>query len=141
MLSVKHNNLPPLHFFKADSTFRFKCGIAYSIMNCKKLDKLKRELLQMRLSPQKAENIASLAKRLGRRKAKRGKEPVYESIEFNDLFPVSIPHHGGKDIPIGTRNSILNQLEDDIHAWEFKLELEGDSDAEEESESENGDAS
>lgn len=65
--------------------------------------------------------LESLAKRLGRQRINRGKEPVWESAEFPDLFPLSIPHHGGRDLAIGTQRSILNQLEDDMAAWEDKL--------------------
>ena len=45
---------------------------------------------------------------------------MWMSSEF-DLPPLSIPHHGGKDFATATRNSILNQLEDDILAWEERL--------------------
>jgi hypothetical protein len=93
-------------------------------MNRKKLDQLKRELEQMRRSPQNARALQGLAKRLGRKPVKRGKEPMWESREFADLYALSIPDHGGKDLAIGTKNSILNQLEDDIFAWEERLEGE-----------------
>jgi hypothetical protein len=93
-------------------------------MSRKKLDQLKRELEQMRRSPQNARALQGLAKRLGRKPVKRGKEPMWESPEFADLYALSIPDHGGRDLAIGTKNSILNQLEDDILAWEERLEGE-----------------
>ncbi len=37
------------------------------------------------------------------------------------MYPVSIPHHGNKDIPRGTVNNILNAFEEEIAAWEVKL--------------------
>jgi len=49
---------------------------------------------------------------------------MWVSSEFPTLFPLSIPHHGGRDLAIGTQRSILDQLEDDVLAWEGKLENE-----------------
>ncbi len=71
----------------------------------------------MRRSPQKASALESMAKRLGRKRVKRGKEPTWEHTELSG-FPLSIPHHGNRDLPPGTRNSILNVFEDDVAAWE-----------------------
>ncbi len=79
----------------------------------------------MRRSPQGARALEKLAAQLGRKRVKRGKEPIWESADFN-LFPLAIPHHGGKDLPPGTKNSVLNQLEDDILAWEEELSEEDD---------------
>lgn len=54
---------------------------------------------------------------------------MWESQVFQDLFVLSIPHHGGRDLPIGTKMSILDQLEDDIQRWTEKLdEVEGQDD-------------
>ena len=53
---------------------------------------------------------------------------MWLSEEFPDLYVLSIPDHGGKDLSIGTRNSILNQLEDDILAWEEALPVEDNED-------------
>lgn len=92
-----------------------------------KLNKLKRELLQLRRSPQKAAAIERFAKRVGRKKVKRGKEPVWESQEFSSLFPLAIPHHGGKDLAVGTKNNILDQLEEDVLAYEARLDKEEES--------------
>jgi hypothetical protein len=93
-------------------------------MNRKRLTKLRAQLEQMRLSPQRAASLEGLAGKLGRKPVKRGKEPTWESEEFSDLRPLSIPHHGGRDLALGTRNSILNQLEDDVNAWDMKLDEE-----------------
>jgi hypothetical protein len=46
---------------------------------------------------------------------------MWESVEFAELYPLSIPDHGGRDLAIGTKNSILDQLEDDILAWEERI--------------------
>ena len=94
-------------------------------MYAKKLGKIKSRLAAMRISPQGARALERLARQLGRQPVKRGKEPMWESAKFS-LFPLSIPHHGGRDLPVGTRNSILNQLEDDILAWEEELSEEDD---------------
>lgn len=93
-------------------------------MNRKKLKKLSRELARLRRAPQRAQALESLAQALGRKLDNRGKEPVWVSTEFNDLRPVSIPHHGSSDVSIGTKNSILDQLEDDILAWDMILKEE-----------------
>ena len=94
-------------------------------MTRNKLHKLRRELLRLRRSPQKAADLERFAKSVGRKKVRRGKEPTWESTEFN-LFPVAIPHHGGKDLTVGTKNNVLDQLEDDLLAWEERLDSEQD---------------
>ena len=97
-------------------------------MDGKKLYKLSRQLERMRLAPQKAATLEKLAKQLGRKKVKRGKEPVW--VSDLDVDPLSIPHHGGRDLAPGTKNSILAQLEEDIVALEKKLGLDGHTDVE-----------
>lgn len=101
-------------------------------MDQRKLDKLKREIRELRRKTVKAKDLQSVASRLGRKVVNRGKHPMWESEEF-DFFPISIPDHGGgKDIPDGTKKSILNQLEDDLMAWEERLSDEDDDKNEEE---------
>jgi hypothetical protein len=95
-------------------------------MTPRKLAKLKQELASLRRSQAKAADLESLARRLGRKQVKRGKEPTWESSEFNELFPLAIPHQGGKDLPIGTRRNILDQLEQDVFAWEKRLDQDED---------------
>jgi hypothetical protein len=100
-------------------------------MKLKRLNKLKRQLLQLRRSSARAADVEALAIELGRRKrkGKRSKEPTWVSTEFDNLSPLAIPHHGGRDLTIGTKNSILNQLELDIAEWEQRLDVEdGDHD-------------
>lgn len=47
---------------------------------------------------------------------------------FPNLRPMSIPHHGGKDLSPRTKSSILNQLEEeDVAAWEDKIGKNGSS--------------
>jgi predicted RNA binding protein YcfA (HicA-like mRNA interferase family) len=89
-------------------------------MTSRKLAKLKRQLAQLRNRSVKAKEVERLAKRLGRKKVKRGKEPMWESA-LPGLFAVAIPHHGGRDLAPGTLRSILNQLEEDVFAWERQL--------------------
>lgn len=98
-------------------------------MKKKTLEKLRGELARMRRSPQRAADLESLAKRLGRKKVNRGKEPMWESEEFK-LYPLAIPHHGGRDLATGTKNSVLSSLEDDLLAWEERLNEEGGDDDE-----------
>ncbi len=49
---------------------------------------------------------------------------MWESEEFPRLFALAIPHHGKRDIPIGTANNILDQLELDLIAWEERVNRE-----------------
>jgi hypothetical protein len=97
-------------------------------MDRKKLRKLQRTAESHRQSQPKPAELVKLAKALGRKKVNRGNEPTYESEEFNDLRPLSIPMHKGKDMAIGTKNSILNQLDDDLMAWEDELTRQERSD-------------
>ncbi len=57
---------------------------------------------------------------------KRGKEPTWQSLDFPDLRPLTIPDHGSADLSQGVKFSILNQLDDDVNAWDEKLSQEED---------------
>lgn len=96
-------------------------------MNGKALDKIAKELERFRRSRQKPAALKRLAKRLGRKLRKGGKHPMWRSEEFGHLYDLSIPQHPG-DVPIGTQNSILDQLEEDVLAWEEKLKRNGSAD-------------
>jgi hypothetical protein len=95
----------------------------YDIMDQKKLDRITLRIMQARRSPQKARDLERIANQLGRTKVNRGKEPTWES-DLPGRPPLSIPHHGGRDIAIGTRNSILDFLEDDVMALQEILDQE-----------------
>lgn len=91
-------------------------------MNRKKLIKIKQEVNGFRnRGGVKSSEIESLAKRLGRTKSDRGKEPTWINSQFPHLRPLSIPHHGSKDLNKYTAGSILDQLEEDIEQWEEVL--------------------
>lgn len=77
---------------------------------------------RLRKTPQNARSIQKLAKALGRVIVKRGSEPNWINPKFPTLRPVSIPDHGGKDLATGTKNSILDQLEDDLNEWNMAVE-------------------
>jgi hypothetical protein len=62
---------------------------------------------------------------------------AFRRCEFDELFPLSIPRHGGRDLSVGTQRSILDQLEDDVLAWEVRLWADED-DEEAENECGNG---
>ena len=96
-------------------------------MDKKKLIKIQPELDRMRQASVKASEIQGLAKKLGRRLTKRGKEPMWENERFEDLPVLAIPDHGGKDLSPGVKHSVLNQLEDDIQAWDELLSKNGSS--------------
>lgn len=46
------------------------------------------------------------------------------SDEFPHLRPLAIPSHKGRDLATGTKNAILNQLEDDLIAWNKRISEE-----------------
>jgi len=68
----------------------------------------------------KSSELEALARRLGRRRAKRGKEPTWISDELPDRRPVSIPNHPG-DLNRFTARGILDQLEADLDRYEELL--------------------
>jgi predicted RNA binding protein YcfA (HicA-like mRNA interferase family) len=92
-------------------------------MNRKKLNKVKRLLDQARLGQRKAKDLEQLAKMVGRKKDNRGKHPTWVHDDL-PVYPLSIPHHSGRDLPLGTKNSILDILDEDVVAWDQKLERE-----------------
>lgn len=96
-------------------------SVADDTMDRRKLDRVRREAESLRGSQAKARELQRLAVRLGRKKVDRGKHPMYESGAFPHLRPLSIPNHKGRDMPSGTQNNILNQLEDDLDAWDETL--------------------
>jgi hypothetical protein len=98
-------------------------------MTLKKLRKLLKRIAQLRGSSVKPRKLESLAKALGRTRAKRGSEPTWVSTPFPDLRPLSIPHHS-KEVNRFTAESILDQLEGDADAWQQQLESGGNSNAE-----------
>lgn len=94
-------------------------------MTPSKLSKLRGELAAARRYPRTAREMESLAQRLGRKLANRGKEPCWISEVFPELRPVSSWGHRG-DLRIGTQRNIVDQLEDDLLAWEEYLEGQED---------------
>lgn len=90
-------------------------------MNRRRLESLRRKAEAYRHSQPKAKELNALAKGLGRKQSNRGKEPTFVSGEFPGLRPLSIPNHKGRDLPSGTKNSILVQLEEDFVAWDDRL--------------------
>ena len=60
---------------------------------------------------------------------------MWESAEF-DLYALAIPHHGSRDLAPGTQNSILDQLENDLAAWDEKV---GDEESDEDERDDEGD--
>lgn len=97
-------------------------------MTPKRLHKIQADLRALRRSQATANQVERIASRLGRRRVNRGKEPVWESQSFERLFPLAIPHHGGRDLAPGTLRSIISQLEEDVAAWEEWLSEQDDSD-------------
>ena len=102
-------------------------SIADDTMDRKKLGTICRDIERMRRSQPKAVQLQRLARRFERREASRGKHPIYVSDAFPNLRPLSIPNHKGRDLPEGTKRSILDQLEaEDVEAWSNLLDdLEG----------------
>lgn len=91
-------------------------------MDLRKLSKIRQKLTSFRArGGLKSIELESLAKRLGRVRSDRGKEPNWVSLQFPSLRPVSIPHHGSGDLNKNTAGAILDQLEEDIEQWEELL--------------------
>ena len=92
-------------------------------MKRQKLDKLRKQVEELR---QKggigSSELESLAEALGRVRSKRGKHLTWINKAIPDLPPLSIPHHGSKDLNKYTANSILDQLEFDIDKFEKLIE-------------------
>ena len=82
------------------------------------IDKLRNELksLQNR-GGIKPRELEKLAEALGRKMAKRGKEPTWVNSKFRHLRPISIPRHSG-DLNKYTARGILRQLEEDLELLE-----------------------
>ena len=102
-------------------------------MNQKKLSKLRREVKAFRQKGGvKSRELESLARAFSRELHSRGSEPNWVSTVFHDLRPISIPHHGGKDLNKFTARAILDQLENDIERFERQItdayESDGDGD-------------
>lgn len=98
-------------------------------MDKKKLKKLKKELGEMRKSPQgrKADELITIATQLGRKRENRGKEPTYVREINPELSPpLSIPNHTG-DMKTGTARSIIDALLDDVGEWELYLSEQEDN--------------
>jgi hypothetical protein len=69
--------------------------------------------------------LETLAQKLGRKLVNRGKEPMWDNVYFPELPVLSIPHHGGgRDLSPRVQRSVLDQLEDDLLAWENQLDDE-----------------
>jgi hypothetical protein len=95
-------------------------------MSLAKIRKLRSEIEALRNRGWvKTAELEALARRLGRRRAKRGKEPTWISDEFPDRRPVSIPSHPG-DVNRFTARSILDQLEGDLDRYEELLQSQED---------------
>jgi hypothetical protein len=90
-------------------------------MDSKRLNRLKRRLDGLRSAPAgiKREKLERLAKSLGFRREKRGKEPTYVNDEFPHLTPLAIPSH--REINKFTAKDILDKL--DVYAFEWEERL------------------
>lgn len=84
-------------------------------MNPKKLVRLWQtlEALRRSLGNMPSRKIENFARRLGRKRAKRGSEPTWISDILPKARPVSIPHHS-RPLKKRTAENILNQLEKDL---------------------------
>jgi len=92
-------------------------------MNREKLQKLRKWVEKLRKKGGIGNSeLESLARALGRVRSKKGKHPTWVNKTFPDLRPLSIPHHGSKDLNRITANNILDQLELDINKFEEIIE-------------------
>jgi hypothetical protein len=96
-------------------------------MNKVRLDKIRLELREIRrhATGRRASDLEAYARQVGRVQDRRGKEPTWVRSNDPQLSPpLSIPHHS-KDMAPGTVRSIIDQLLDDLDAWDTYL-LDGD---------------
>lgn len=110
------------------------CDITGNIMDACKLDKIKREIRELRrqrvVTYSDLVAIAASLKRVKLAKAQtRGKEPAFVSTVFSNARPISIPFHGkNKGMATGTVKNILNDLEDDVFRFEEIIRKEAGED-------------
>lgn len=93
-------------------------------MTPRKLEKLREDHSALRRQGGvKAADLQSLAAALGREQfGRRGKEPTWINRAIPELRPLTIPDHGGRDLKTKTKKSILDQLEEDLDAWEERVD-------------------
>jgi hypothetical protein len=88
-------------------------------MDINKLRKIQQTLNSYRgrggIKPAELEHIA---KELGRERSNRGSEPTFINLQFPSLHPLSIPHHGARDLNKYTAKNILDQLQHYIDEWQ-----------------------
>lgn len=94
-------------------------------MNEKKLGKLRQQVQDLRRKHGKgirSRELEALASKVGRERHPRGKEPNWVMVDATlRRPPLSIPNHPG-DLKPATAKSILDVLDDDIHALAERLE-------------------
>lgn len=95
-------------------------------MDAKKLARIRDDIAAASRKPQTQGDLAALAARLERfaRKGGKGKHPTWMT-HLPGCHPLSIPDGKRRDLPTGTKNNVLNQLEGDVEAWEMILEEQG----------------
>lgn len=97
--------------------------IIFDIINREKLNKLRKRFEELRKKGGIGySELESLAEALGRVRSKRGKHLTWINKAIPDLPPLSIPHHGSKDLNKYTANDILDKLEIDIEKLEELIE-------------------
>ena len=97
--------------------------IVFDIMNREKLDKIRKLVEEFRKKGGiRSSELESLARALGRVPSKRGKHRTWVNQTFPDFRPLSIPHHGSKDLNRITANNILDQFELDMDKFEELIE-------------------
>ena len=94
-------------------------------MDKKKLRKLRAQLkrLRQRSANLRNQDLVAFAKKLGRERSERGKEPTYISTLLPYSRPISIPNHPGSLKPL-TAGNILDSFEQDLQALEEKFSEE-----------------
>lgn len=91
-------------------------------MTPSRLRKLRQEIAKLRAGSPNVGQLQRLARKLGRKLAKRGKEPTWVNPELPDRRPISIPAHSSILRP--TAQGIVDDLEGDLFAWEQRLDSE-----------------
>jgi hypothetical protein len=91
-------------------------------MDAKKLSRIRDDIAAAQRKPQTQGDLADLAGRLGRTPRKgKSKHPLWVT-SLPGCGPLSIPCGKRRDLPTGTKKSVLDQLEGDLEVWEMILQ-------------------
>jgi len=97
--------------------------IIYNTVTTESVEKLRQQVDRLRRQGDvKRRELESLAEKIGRKLDRSKSEPIYKSARFPEHKIISIPNH--RKIKRFIKEQVLNDLEDDLDAWEELLKGE-----------------